>query len=173
VGRLEPVKYTQDLIKMFSICSKARNDLVLMIAGDGELKKGMKDAAALEGVRDAVVFLDRLPQEELKDLYITADVACFTSAGFTMIEAALAERCIIAYDFEWHSEFIGNNERGLLVPFGDTVKFAAAVLRAIGDRELRTMLGRNARDFALKNYSRRESINKEIGFYKTVLQVGG
>src|SRR3989338_10822632 len=104
VGRLEEVKYVLDLVKMMSELSKVRRDAVLLIAGDGALRDEMRDMAGRLGVSGAVKFLKRLPQEVLKDLYYTADIACFTSAGFTMIEAALAERCIAAYDFEWHGE---------------------------------------------------------------------
>ncbi|MDD5438633.1 MAG: glycosyltransferase [Candidatus Omnitrophica bacterium] len=173
IGRLCRVKYTLDLLDMFERCLQKRNDITLAIAGDGDLKDAMITAARRKGIGDNVVFLDYVPQEKLKDLYFTADIVCFTSAGFTMIEAALAERCIIAYDFEWHYEFIGNNERGILVPFRDCRRFADEVLAALDDDARRRDLGRRARAHALKNYSRAPAIEKEQEAYRRLMERRG
>ena len=173
VGRLCEVKYPLDLIRMFALCLRKRDDIVLLIAGDGVLMEDMKRMSEENNIKDNVVFLQSLQQHELRDLYHTADVVCFTSAGFTMIEAALAEKCIVAYDFEWHNEFIGDNERGILVPFGDYDKFAQEALRALEDAGLRRRLGVSARAYALKNYMREGSIEKEIMFYRNVFKKRG
>jgi len=169
VGRLCRVKYVLDLMSMFELCLKERTDIVLLLAGDGDLKDEMKARAGRGGFLDKVIFLDRVPQDKLPDLYYTADTVCFTSSGFTMIEAALAERCIIAYDFEWHDEFIGKNERGMLVPFGDCRMFAESVLKVLADESLRKDLGRLARGYALEHYTRAPSVEKERRAYKRLL----
>ncbi len=79
----------------------------------------------------------------------------------------------MAYDFEWHAEFIGANERGVLVPFGDTGRFAEEVLRALDDPNLCLGLGKAARAYALTNYSREAAIEKETNFYKKVFKRRG
>ncbi len=166
VGRFSKVKYPLDLLKMLQRCLEMRKDIILVVAGKGLLEDQMKKMVYENKIDDYVLFLEKLPQDKIKDLYYTADIVCFTSAGFTMIEAALAQKCIVAYDFEWHSEFIGKNERGILVPFGDYCKFAEEVLRVIEDFRLREKLGKEARSYALKHYLRKDSVEREIGFYK-------
>jgi glycosyltransferase involved in cell wall biosynthesis len=173
VGRLAEVKYPLDLVKMFALCLKKRRDLVLLIAGDGVLQSEMERMAGEGDFGDKVMFLNKLPQHKLVDLYNTADVVSFTSAGFTMIEAALAEKCIVAYDFEWHSEFVGKNDRGILVPFRDAAAFAKEVLKVLEDLRLREDMGKAARAYALANYTRQAAIEKEINFYKGVLRKRG
>jgi glycosyltransferase involved in cell wall biosynthesis len=172
-GRLAEVKYPLDLMKMFAVCLKNRRDLMLVIAGDGVLRDEMENMAREGSFRDNVIFMEKLPQDKLADLYNTADVVCFTSAGFTMVEAALAEKCIVAYDFEWHSEFLGRDERGILVPFGDTGRFAEETLKVLEDGKLRERLGKAAREYGLANYSRDAAIRKEIGYYKRLFTARG
>ena len=173
VGRLSEVKFPLELVKMLAFCLEKRKDPVLLIAGEGALKDEMRKEAHRAGISDNIIFLQKWPQDRLPDLYHTADVVCFPSAGFTMIEAALGARCIVAYDFEWHSEFIGSNERGILVPFRDSRKFAEEVLRALEDQRYRDSLGMAAREYALRNYSRESAIAKEAIFYKRVLDRRG
>ena len=173
VGRLCEVKYPLDLLKMLRACLERRKDIVLLVAGDGVLKNDMEKYIKNNGMEQYVMFLNRLSQEELKDLYHTADVACFTSAGFTMIEAALAGKCIVTYDFEWHSEFTGDNERGILVPFGDHNKFAEEVLNVLGDEGRRRRLGLAARSYAMENYTRETAVEKEKNFYRNIFKRRG
>jgi len=173
VGRLCEVKYPLDLLKMFQQVLSREKDAIFLLAGEGVLENDMKAFAKQNEIEKSVFFLGKLPQDKLKDLYDAADIACFSSAGFTMIEAALAERCIVAYDFEWHSEFIGNNDRGILIPFGDYSRFAKEVLKALADSELRQKLGKEARSYAIKHYLRKDSIRKEIGFYKSIFKKRG
>lgn len=173
VGRLSEVKHPLDLLKMFELLFSKRRDVVLLVVGDGSLKANMERMAEEKRFKERVLFFKKLSQERLKDFYHTADIACFTSAGFTMVEAALAEKCIVAYDFEWHSEFIGANERGILVPFGDYNRFAKVVLDLIDNPDERIRLGREARSYAVKNYSREDSIAKEIKSYRDIFTRGG
>lgn len=173
VGRLVEVKYPFDLLRMFKVVLESKKDTLLLIAGDGTLRENMEKMADENGIRKNISFLKQLPQDKIRDLYYISDVVCFTSAGFTMIEAALAKRCIIAYDFEWHSEFIGKNERGILIPFGDYNKFAEEVLDVLANPGLRNKLGENAKSYALKNYSRERSVDEEIGFYRNIFKRRG
>lgn len=172
VGRLAEVKYPLDLIRIFALCREKRQDLTLLIAGDGTLRDEMERLAREAGIEADVIFLKKAAQDRISDLYHTADIVCFTSAGFTMIEAALAEKCVIAYDFEWHGEFIGANERGIVVPFRDTGAFAKEILRVLADPKLMSDTGKAARAYALGNYSRKSAIEKEIKFYKRVFDYG-
>lgn len=173
VGRLTEVKHPLDLLEMLDKILMKRHDIVLLVVGDGNLKADMERIAEEKGIKDRVLFIKKLSQDKLKDIYHTADIACFTSAGFTMIEAALAEKCIVAYDFEWHSEFIGRNERGALVPFGDCNGFAGVVLGLLEDAKARARLGREARAYALTNYSRKDCIAKEIKCYRDIFTKRG
>jgi len=170
VGRLAEVKYPLDLLKMFGQVLKSRKDVLLLLVGEGILKNDMKKKAEQNDFKGNILFLPKVPQDKIRDLYYTADLTCFTSAGFTMIEAALAERCIVAYDFEWHSEFIGKNERGMLVPFGDYHKFAEEVLGLLENPRLREKLGKTARSYALKHYSKKNSIEKELNLYRDIFE---
>jgi len=173
VGRLCAVKHTVDLVRILAEVSNIFRDIVLVVAGDGDLKDDMKKLAGELGLSDSILFPGKLPQNKLPDLYNTADVVCFTSAGFTMVEAALAAKPIVAYDFEWHDEFIGNNKRGVLVPFGDHRRFAEEVVRLVRDDVLRKKYGEAARSYAIANYSRMASLEKERDAYRNVFKKRG
>jgi len=168
-GRLSPVKYPVDLVRMFAKVVSERPDTVLVIAGEGTLEKDMRELAHERGFCEKIKFLGRVSHDKMRDLYLASDVAAFTSAGFTLIEAALAGKAVVAYDFEWHGEFIGKNERGLLVPFGDYEKFAESVLQVLEDESLRKSLGKAAREYALAHYGREEAVAKEKELYSRLL----
>lgn len=173
VGRLCAVKHTVDLVRILDGVLKEKKDVILVVAGDGDLKDDMKALAGEIGLAGNILFPGKLSQKKLADLYNTADIACFTSAGFTMIEAALAAKPIVAYDFEWHDEFIGDNERGVLVPFGDHRRFAEEVVRLIDDGNMRKKYGDAARAYAISNYSRARSVEKERAAYLNVFKRRG
>ena len=72
VGRLSYAKNQAFLIEAFSIACKTRDDLVLLIVGDGELRYELEQTVESCGVRDKVLFLGN--RNDVNDLYQMMDM---------------------------------------------------------------------------------------------------
>ena len=119
----------------------------LLLIGEGELRKDLEIRAAEEGVTDRVHFLgDRNDVHELLqglDLFVLSSV----SEGYSLalLEAGAAALPIIATDVGGNSEIIRDGETGRLVPPGDPLVLAKAMLSLLGDPSQARALGKSAR----------------------------
>lgn len=158
-GRLEKVKFVQDLILSFKEVSDKLDDAYLVLAGCGSLKNKLSDMAEERGIKEKILFLGKVSQSRLVDLYYSADVILFTHAGITLVEAALSGKPIACYDHDWAGEFAGYSERALLSNFRDYKALGRNALRLIEDAGLAASIGVRSRDFAMK-YFNKEEISK-------------
>jgi glycosyltransferase involved in cell wall biosynthesis len=153
VGRLHPEKHVLDLPEVLACARKVIPGTKLLVAGDGVLREELRDRAQELGVREEILLPGPLDIENLRMAYAAADVVLGTHMGFTLLEAALSGRPIVAYDWEWHPEVVENSRTGVLVPFGDRVAMAAAAASILDDRCRARELGNAARRTALERYA--------------------
>jgi glycosyltransferase involved in cell wall biosynthesis len=105
----------------------------------------------LQGLQDAVRFTGNVPHgPALADLYRTGDVCVFPSIwdepfGIPVIEAMATGTAVVATRGGAFPEIIEDGHSGLLVDRGDAEALAQALLRILGDADLRRRLGRAAR----------------------------
>lgn len=102
IGRLDPRKRIDLLIKAFSKICKKYDDVVLLIGGIGEEEKKLKKLVKDLQIEDKVIFLGYIPEDELFDYYSACDVFAFpswTSSGITPYEALALGKKVV-----WTSE---------------------------------------------------------------------
>ena len=102
VGRLDPRKRIDVLIKAFAKISPKYADLYLLIGGTGEDEERLEKLAEDLGITDRVKFLGFIPDSELFDYYAACDVFAFpswTSSGITPYEALAVGKKVV-----WASE---------------------------------------------------------------------
>ncbi len=170
VGRLHPVKYPEDALKAFFIVQRHMDKAVLLIVGDGILKGALEDVAKAEGVSGSVYFLGSKNYDELIDILHTADILIAPHGGMTLVEAALAATPIVAYDFDWHPEFIEKGRMGFMVPFRDFEGIARKAEEILADDNLRKSMGAYCRKEAIGRYSRNVSIENEKKIYDNIMK---
>lgn len=165
VGRLEERKGFIHLLRAFVQVQQARPDARLFVAGAYGPRESDRCAAlaARLGVRD-VSFLGPLSRLDLARCYASADVFCAPSTGgesfgIVLLEAMACGRPVVCSDIAGYREVIRNGCEGLLVPPADPLALATALLRLLGDRQLRGEMGaagvRRAVDFDWANVTRR------------------
>ena len=102
IGRLDPRKRIDVLIKAFSKLYKKYDDVYLLIGGAGEEEENLKKLTKDLGIDDRVIFLGYIPEDVLFDYYASCDVFAFpswTTSGITPYEAlAMGKRVV------WTSE---------------------------------------------------------------------
>jgi glycosyltransferase involved in cell wall biosynthesis len=79
VGRMIPAKQPFTLIEIFAHLEKRRGDLMLCVAGGGELLEAVKSLAQRLGVRNVAFFGNVDHDLDLPDLYACADYYIMTS----------------------------------------------------------------------------------------------
>lgn len=102
IGRLDPRKRIDVLIKAFSKLYEKYDDVYLLIGGTGEEERNLKKLAKDLGIDDRVIFLGYIPEDELFDYYASCDVFAFpswTSSGITPYEALAVGKKVV-----WTSE---------------------------------------------------------------------
>jgi glycosyltransferase involved in cell wall biosynthesis len=149
------------LLKAFSILKKSKKEasqqLMLKIAGDGELKTELITIAEHLGISGDVVFTGMLNEEQLTAFLGSLDIYVHASLGETMSTAIMqAMACglpIIASDVNGINNMITDKIDGILVPAKNEQLLATALSILINDPLLRKSLAQNAFTNAVNNYS--------------------
>lgn len=130
VGRLVPRKGFDHLIRAMT---RLPEHIELLLVGDGPLDAELREQARAEGVSDRVRFMGFLSRERLSGYLRRADCFVLSSLheglGIVVQEAMDAGLPVVATDNGGQVDLIQSPRNGLLVPPGDPVALAAAVLR--------------------------------------------
>lgn len=170
VGRLSAEKYPLDCVEVLHSVRLAGRDAVLVLVGEGDLRDDVADRARSLGLAEQVYLLGSRPPQEVFDLLSGASVVLATHSGYSLLEAALSGTPIVAYDFEWHPEFIRPGVTGVLVPYRDAAAMARAVVELLQQPESGEALARAARNRALREHRPEDQRSDERAFYREVLR---
>jgi polysaccharide biosynthesis protein PelF len=177
VGRIDPVKDLETLLRAFSLVVNEIPDARLRIfgsppqGGEAYLERCRAEAADL-GISEQATFEGRVP--EIRDAYAAGHVfvLCSISEGFpyTLIEAMACGRACVATDVGGVSEAVGD-AAGLIVPPRNPRALADACLRLLRDDSLRRTIGAAARARAVEHFTVDRAISAFDEMY-TLLAAG-
>ena len=177
VGRIDPIKDLETLLRAFSLVIKEMPDAKLRIfgsppqGGEAYLERCRAEAADL-GISEQATFEGRVP--EIRDAYAAGHVfvLCSISEGFpyTLIEAMACGRACVATDVGGVSEAVGD-AAGLIVPPRSPRALADACVRLLRDDSLRRMIGAAARARAVEHFTVDRAISAFDEMY-TLLAAG-
>jgi glycosyltransferase involved in cell wall biosynthesis len=142
-GAVVETKGVQTLIEALPLLSRHVDRLRLLVAGTGE-KRFM--AALQNSPGSGVVLLGRVPFQEMRALYATADLTVVPSTWYenspmVIHESLLAGTPIVGSEIGGIPELLQPGASGYLFPPGDAVALAERVIRyfALSARERRFM----------------------------------
>ncbi len=152
LGRLGQRKGLKYLLRAIPIIRQHYPNTRFLIGGDGPQRVGFQTYDAQAGWRD-VVFLGRVPAEDLPALYATADVFCAPntggeSQGIVLLEAMASGRAVVASDIPGFRSVIRKHRDGLLVAAKNHEQLAWAVCHLLEDEDERRRLAQAARERA-------------------------
>lgn len=150
VARLQTEKYPQDVIASVAKARRTHPDLIGVIVGEGALRGELEQLCAELDVADHVILPGDRDQEWIASMLAQATVVVAPLAGLALVEAALSGTPIVAYDCDWHSEVLQNDDTGILVAYRDTDAMAAAICALLEDPERAEELARRARTRVLE-----------------------
>ena len=144
LGRMEePRKGLDVLLRAFEMLAARRPGLRLLVAGPGDLDEVR--AKVPEAIRDRLMLLGQVSQEDKARFYHSVDVFCAPntggeSFGVVLIEAMAAGAPIVASDLDAFQLVLRDGQAGELFPAGDPAALAAAASRLLDDPALRARL---------------------------------
>ena len=157
LGRISSVKGVTDLVRAFAIASRENEDLRLLLVGpdDGDLPEVQRLIA--EQRLDAVVSSEWESTPRPAIHYSAAEIYCVPSYmegfGNVVLEAACAGVPTIGSDIYGLQDSIADGYSGLLYPSGDIGALAEAILRLANDADLRKVLGENAANRVVEEFT--------------------
>ncbi|HEY2306615.1 MAG TPA: glycosyltransferase family 4 protein [Streptosporangiaceae bacterium] len=150
LGRMEePRKGLDVLLRAFELLAAQRPGLRLLVAGPGDLDEVR--AKVPEAIRDRLILLGQVTQQDKARFYHSVDVFCAPntggeSFGVVLIEAMAAGAPIVASDLDAFEFVLRGGRAGELFLAGDPVALAAAASRLLDDPSLRARLSAAATD---------------------------
>jgi glycosyltransferase involved in cell wall biosynthesis len=153
VGRLDPVKRLDLLIRAFHAVVPRLPGWSLALYGEGPQRAMLEDLIAELGLRDSVSLMGvtREPHAVMRRASIFALTSRYEGFPNALCEAMACGMAVVAMDCETGPrELIAHGENGLLVPAGDEAALADALLLLAGDPEQRAALGARAARIAEK-----------------------
>jgi len=156
VGRLAPEKGHAVLFRAWRKVIAALPDAHLAIAGHGSQESALLDLRTELGLDGRVHFLGF--RDDVPRLYATSDLAVLSpiageSFGIALLEAYATERCCVATDVGGVKDLVIQGKTGILVPPNDEEALAKALIKALGDPDLRSSYGAAGRARVLQKFT--------------------
>jgi len=170
VGRLEYDKQVDIFFDAIRVVLSEFTTALFYVLGDGLLRRPLEERVNQEGILESVVFKGFMSNEELPYYYSMADVVCIPMSGFVIYEAAAMQRPIVAFDVDWHAEFVENGVTGLLIPNRDVKKLAGGILSLLRDDKLAMQLAQNARKKFIEKYEPQRLVKREASIIEDFCQ---
>ena len=171
-AKLQPWKRPQDLLRAFA--QVADLNAYLVFAGEGPLRSALESESRSLGIDGKVRFLGFVNQSGLPEAYTASDIFVLPSEhepfGVVVNEAMLCECPVIVSDRVGAGfDLVRDAQTGFVFAMGDVTALAAALRRAISDREGLRRMGKASRR-RMATWSPADNI---AGFVQSVAKATG
>ena len=157
VGRLVRKKGFEYLIDAVASLAKQQPTIRLVVAGDGDLGRELRERADQRNIADRIIWLGAITQQEVADWLAVADIVAVPSvrdsAGNVdglpnvVLEALASATPVITTTAGGIGSVAIDHETALVVPEQDANALAEAIETLRTDRSLRVTIGRTAREY--------------------------
>lgn len=171
VGRLTAIKNHALLLNAAQRLTAAHPEILVLIAGDGELRAELERAVAALGIADRVRFLGW--RRDLATVYGATDIFVLTSRNegtpVALIEAMAAGVPGVSTNVGGVSDVIAEAGLGVLVPSDDAAALASGVETLLPDAASRRAMGARARASVLQRYDVGRLVDDVDRLYRSLL----
>ncbi len=172
VGRLDPIKRVEVLLKAFSRINRRRIHL-LIVGGesDDDNFTRLKSQAKKLGIADHVSFLGQRDQKILPAYYSAAEMtvvpSSYESFGLVALESMACGTPVVASSVGGLTVLNASGQTGFSIPPNQIKPLAKAISLLLQNRKLRLEMGRAARQTGLK-YAWSKIIPQILACYQTL-----
>ncbi|UOE41524.1 glycosyltransferase [Chryseobacterium suipulveris] len=160
-------KRYSDLIKAFAEFSKGKENVKLLLVGDGPEREGYQRLVKKLGISDKVIFVGY--QSDVSLFYGMMDVFALVSAhesfGLVLAEAMLNKLPVIATRVGGMKYIVEDQETGYLIEPKNTEEIKSKLEVLYADADLRNKMGSRGRSKALREYTEENYVQKIQALY--------
>lgn len=172
IGRFDPLKGIRKLPEILKKISKMHPETHFLIVGSGPGGDKMKNA--LKPIEDKIYYTGGLTYKKTQEIIGAIDILLSTNiyANYTLpvLEAMSYGIPVVAWDIGDSWKAVRPEETGFLIKPWDIDEMAEKVVKLIEDEKLRTMMGKEAKEFLHSNFPRwHDRANKEAKIIKGTL----
>jgi N-acetyl-alpha-D-glucosaminyl L-malate synthase BshA len=171
VSNFRPVKRPVDCVEILARVLQKGIKTRLVMVGDGSERTNVEHRARCLGIFEQCSFVGKQPR--IADYLSVSDVLLLPSEqesfGLAALEAMACEVPVIASRVGGIPEVVTDGETGFLSDVGDIEKMAADAANLLANENLRTEMGKRARESAISRYRTDLVIPQYINFYNQVL----
>jgi glycosyltransferase involved in cell wall biosynthesis len=172
VGRVAHEKNIGFLLQVVDRVRHDIPDVLLLIAGEGPAREGLKHEVAKLGLAENVMFIGYLDRHtELNSCYRSADIFVFSSRtetqGLVLLEA-MAQGVPVVSIAEMGTRDVLREGCGVWIAEEKVEDFSAKVIAMLGDDQARIQLGAAGSDYA-QGWSAWKLAQRMLTFYESVI----
>jgi glycosyltransferase involved in cell wall biosynthesis len=171
---LIPVKNVDLAISSFAKFLKSADikNAALLIIGDGPLETELRAMVEELGLTGNVKFIGKIVHRNVRDYLSFSDIVMATSlhsnVNRSTLEAMSSGKTILAFDSGNTKRVYTHMRDSLLAKAGDVEDLADKLLLAYRHPELRKHLGKNAREFVVKNRGWEKRVRTELTVFESI-----
>lgn len=174
MGAIAEQKGVRFLLPALLKIKKQFPDVLLRVAGSGNLLEKLKTESINLKLEDNVEFLGFINHKEVRSFYLSGSVLLMPSIwheqfGLVGPEAMACEVPVVGSNIGGIPEWLRHNENGLLVPPQDVNELALAVIKLLKDDSLRKEMGFNGRKYVLKEFGGEKFSNELLKMIKSII----
>jgi len=167
VGRLSKEKNIVTVLKAFKQVLKKKNNIKLLIVGDGSEKATLVKESSRLNIDSQVIFAGY--REDIPDLLNIMDIFVMPSLtegiSLTLLEAMATEKPVIVTKVGGNVEIIDDGYSGIFVKPGDIEGIVDKLNDLFSDPLKKRQIAFNARQKVLKDFSLESMVNKYTSLY--------
>lgn len=169
-GRLREVKGVHVLLEAFARSRQLRPQaqLQLLIAGDGDTLRALRQQVQRLNLVDSVTFLGRVDDTAAFfssiDIYVQPSFA--EGLPNSVIEAMLASRPVLATDIGGNQDLVKDGVTGFLFPAGDDQRLSEIIVSCVDKREQLGSIGAAGRQVIVQNYGFGRVVEQLMDLYR-------
>ena len=172
IGGLDRAHYFKGLDVLLSAMTKVDENIKLIVGGEGDLKERYQKMAVDLKIKDQIIFVGNIDDEQLVKFYNLADVFVFPSIsrseafGLVLLEAMACAKPIIVSNLPGPRTLVKEGENGFLVKPGDANDLAKKIDLILKDRQLIKKMGERGRRLVEEKYSWKEIVQRLEKIYE-------
>ena len=173
VGSVNRVKNVDFIFDVFKKLLLKRKDIVLALAGDGDLRKELAAEAKKLKLTKNIKFLGVVPYKEIASHYQAADLFLFPSLtdtqGIVLLEAMACGVPVLTLKDDAFAGVVKDSHNGFIVPKQSIALFKNKIEQLIDHPDLYQTMSANAKATAAK-FSREKEAEKMLAIYNNLLE---
>ncbi len=175
IGRLHRAKGLPDLLSAMVRVQEYDPEARLLLVGGGELREELETQAETLGLSNAVIFAgirNNIP-EILGALDLFVLPSLWEGLPLVLLEAMAAGLPVVATAVGGTPEVVVDGVTGLLVPPHDPQSLAQAIIRLLGDPDLRRRMGQAGRERVERHFTVERMVRETESLYEMLLREKG